>query len=131
MSVFNTRRKNVSVQVALALLPVSVCAADLNIADGENLSALLADNRPGVASAPTIKFSNDNIIVNGSVNIDSGNITAAQAEYIVHAYGHSIDLGQGTYITSENSANILAAGASADTFPAAAAQAAGHQADGE
>lgn len=131
MSVFNTRRKNVSVQVALALLPVSVCAADLNIADGENVSALLADNRPGAASAPTIKFSNDNIIVNGSINIDSGNITAAQAEYIVHAYGRSIDLGQGTHITSGNSANILTAGASADTFPAAAAQAAGHQADGE
>lgn len=112
MAVLSTSRKKLTVQVALALLPVSICAADVEIADGEKVSAILADSRPGTSSAPTIIFSNDNILVNGSVNIDSSNITPEQAGYIVHAYGRTIDLGQGSHVLSENSANLLTAEAS-------------------
>jgi autotransporter family porin len=107
MSVLNISMKKLTVQVALALLPVSVSVADVEIADGEKVSAILADSRPGTASAPTIIFSNDNILINGSVEIDSSNITPEQAEYIVHAYGRTIDLGQGSHILSKNSANLL------------------------
>ena len=109
MAVLSTSRKKLTVQVALALLPVSICAADVEIADGEKVSAILADSRPDTSSAPTVIFSNDNILVNGSVNIDSSNITPEQAEYIVYAYGRTIDLGQGSHVLSENSANLLTA----------------------
>lgn len=109
MAVLSTSRKKLTVQVALALLPVSICAADVEIADGEKVSAILADSRPGTSSAPTVIFSNDNILVNGSVAIDSSNITPEQAEYIAHAYGRTIDLGQGSHVLSENSANLLTA----------------------
>ena len=109
MAVLSSSRKKLTVQVALALLPVSVCAADVEIADGDKVSAILADSRPGTASAPTVIFSNDNILVNGSVAIDSSNITPEQAEYIVHAYGRTIDLGQGSHVLSKNSANLLTA----------------------
>ena len=108
MSVLNTEKK-IAVQIAMALLPMSVCAADMEISDDEKVSAILADSRPGTAAAPTIKFSNDNIVVNGSLTIDSSDITPEQAEYIVHAYGRTIDLGQRTHINSENSPNLVTA----------------------
>lgn len=94
-------REKIAVQIAAALLPMSVCAADMEISDDEKVSAILADSHPGTAAAPTIKFSNDNIVVNGSLTIDSSDITPEQAEYIVHAYGRTIDLGQRTHINSE------------------------------
>ncbi|MBS6058728.1 MAG: autotransporter outer membrane beta-barrel domain-containing protein [Pantoea sp.] len=81
----------------------------MEISDDEKVSAILADSHPGTAAAPTIKFSNDNIVVNGSLTIDSSDITPEQAEYIVHAYGRTIDLGQRTHINSENSPNLVTA----------------------
>ncbi|MTD37381.1 autotransporter outer membrane beta-barrel domain-containing protein [Erwinia sp. CPCC 100877] len=101
-------RKRLTVKIVLALLPASVWASDLVIEDGRQVSAVWAiNNLSGVGPGKGVVAGPGNIIINGSATIDSSNIPAALARYVVYANGSVIDLGSGTKIISGNSANAL------------------------
>jgi autotransporter family porin len=100
-------RKRLAVQIALALLPVSVCASDLVIDNGSQVSAVWAIN--GVSGGPGqgVVLGAGNIVINGAATIDSSNIPAEIARYVIYANGSTIDLGSGTRAISDNSVNTL------------------------
>jgi len=101
------RKKPLAAMISFALLPFSVSAADIEIADKENVSAIWSFNQPVSAPEPSIKVTDGNITVNGSVNVDSSNIPSSLAKYVIYTQGANIDLGQESTITSNNSANII------------------------
>ncbi|QCT18937.1 autotransporter outer membrane beta-barrel domain-containing protein [Jejubacter calystegiae] len=100
-------RKRLAVQIALALLPASVCASDLVIDNGSQVSAVWAINGVSGGSGQGVVLAAGNIVINGGATIDSSNISAAFARYVVYANGSAIDLGSGTQMISGNSANAL------------------------
>lgn len=101
-------RKRLTVQIALALLPIPVCAADLVIEQDKQLSAIWAINGLNTSSPDdSIALSDGNIVVNGGVLVDSRSISTTLAKYVIYASGSTINLGDGTKIISDNSANAL------------------------
>lgn len=101
------RRKSLAIHISCALLPVSVFAADLEISESEKVSAIWSFNSPTYSPASTIKTNDGNIIVKGGLNIDSSDISSQLAKYIIYTQGPGIDLGMGSIITANNSANII------------------------
>ncbi len=100
-------KKRSAIQIALALLPASVCASDLVINNGSGVSAVWAINGASNGPGQGIVLGSGNIVVDGGATIDSSNIPATLARYVVYANNSAIDLGSGTQIISANSANAL------------------------
>ncbi len=100
-------KKRLTVLIALALLPALVCASDLVIDNGSGVSAIWAINGASNGPGQGVVLGAGNIVINGGATIDSSNIPAALARYVVYANNSAIDLGSGTKITSANSANAL------------------------
>lgn len=101
------RKKSLAIHISCALLPVSVFAADLEISESEKVSAIWSFNSPTYSPASTIKTNDGNIIVKGGLNIDISDISSQLAKYIIYTQGPGIDLGMGSIITTNNSANII------------------------
>ncbi len=101
------RKKPLAAMISFALLPFSVCAEDIEIADKENVSAIWSLNQSVTPPAASVKATNGNITVNGSVNVDSSNIPSYLAKYVIYTQGSNIDLGHDSTITSDNSANVI------------------------
>lgn len=109
MRYVNFRKKPLAAMISFSLLPFSIFATEMEISDEEKVSAIWSFNQSTTAPASTIKLNNGDIKVNGSVNVDSSNISSALAKYIIYTQGSNIDLGMGSTITSFNSANVITA----------------------
>jgi len=101
------RKKPLAAMISCSLLPFSVFATEMEISDEKRVSAIWSLNQPVTAPASTIKVNDGDIKVNGSVTVDSSDISSSLARYIVYTQGSTIDLGEGSTVNSFNSANIL------------------------
>lgn len=101
------RKKPLAAMISCSLLPFSVFATEMEISDEERVSAIWSLNQSVTAPASTIKVNDGDIKVNGSVTVDSSDISSALARYIIYTQGSTIDLGEGSTVNSFNSANIL------------------------
>lgn len=101
------RKKPLAAMISCSLLPFSVFATEMEISDEERVSAIWSLNQSVTAPASTIKVNDGDIKVNGSVTVDSSDISSSLARYIVYTQGSTIDLGEGSTVNSFNSANIL------------------------